>query len=103
VVPGQHDDRDTRPGQLGEALGELALVGLVRVARLVRIAREDRQLDLGFQGNRDGFRQGVAEVYQTGRQPRLRVGGEVRLAAGPQNSLPSPLGRVAACGGVGSF
>ena len=81
VIPRQHDDGNARLGQLGKALGELALVGLVRVARLVGVSGEDGQFDSGLQSDGDGFRQGIAEVHKPRGQAGLWVEASVVLDA----------------------
>ena len=54
MVARQHDDGDAALDEASQALGELALLGLVRVARLVGVPGEQGQFDAGGQRGVDG-------------------------------------------------
>ena len=58
MIAGQQDHRHIRPRELCEALGELPLMGLVRVARFISVAGKNGKLVSGLLPQFDQQRRG---------------------------------------------
>ena len=79
VVADQQEGGDSLGREPGNALGELALVGLGRVAALVGITAEQHEVDAVVDGEVDGLVEGVEEVHEPGRQAGVGVDAAVVL------------------------
>src|SRR5579884_348522 len=81
VIADQQHDRNAVVRQPPDAVGELALIGLARIAGLIGVAGKDGQMDSGVQGQVHRFEQRQFEIFETGIQAGFGVEATIQLYA----------------------